>query len=174
MQGGPEQDQQDVFVLFSPLASLHVISALWGAAVGWEWPSSRKWKLMNLCFEGGEEERCVLWHSVLIVSREDVCVFRLSLSQTLLCCWTWRQNWGKEMEMCHLFWLNSGDDDNSFLGTYACRDGRLKCYWRHQPADFQTVVYFTLLPPNIELLPLPWIPDLQLYFRTRLITNFLK
>lgn len=156
------------FILFSPLASIHVTPSLWGAAVdGMTEP--QEGKTDDFCFEGGEEERCVLFHPVLIV-----CVFRLAVSQTLLYSWPWRQSWGKEMDVSPILTLNSGDDDSSFLGNYVYGDERLKCCWRHQPADSETVVYLTLLPPNTELLPLPWIPDLQLYFRTWLITNFLK
>lgn len=45
---------------------------------------SQEVKTDDLCLEGGEEERCVLWQVLLIVSGEDVCVFRLAMSQTLL------------------------------------------------------------------------------------------
>lgn len=58
------------------------------------------------------------------------------------------------MDVSPILTLNGGDDDNSFLGNCACRYERLKCCWRHQPDGFESVVYLTLLPPNIELLPL--------------------
>lgn len=37
-----------------------------------------------------------------------------------------QKNWGKEMDVSPILTLNTGDDDNSFLGNYTYRDGRLK------------------------------------------------
>lgn len=134
MQYCPEQDQQEVLlVLFSPLASVH--SPLgYVRSCSSVTESPRKWKLSLWLFLG-REERYIVWHVALIVLGGDVQAswgqeyflwFWLAVSQILLYSWTWRQDWGKGMDVPPVLTLNS-DDDSSFLGNNAYEDGRLKC-----------------------------------------------
>lgn len=65
---------------------------------------SQEVKIDYFCFEGGEEERCVLWHAVLVFQE------RMFVSLGFLClrlCSTAELEDRAEARkwMCHLFWL---------------------------------------------------------------------